>query len=71
MGYPASSVAAGTCVNFVASRYLAMDYLSFQASFYNITGIQVWLMIWPGYWSLPFYPLPSAGKDESNFWWRN
>jgi hypothetical protein len=62
MDYSASSVAAGTCVNFVASRCLKMDHSGFQVSCHNITGVQVWLTTWPGYWSLSFYPLPSSGK---------
>jgi hypothetical protein len=36
MDYSASSVAAGTCVNIVTSRCLAIDSSGFQASCHNI-----------------------------------
>jgi hypothetical protein len=32
MDYSASSVAAGKCLNFIASRYLAMDYSAFSVA---------------------------------------
>jgi hypothetical protein len=38
MDCSASSIAAGMCIDFVASRCLAMDYSGFQASCHSMLG---------------------------------